>query len=190
MGGRLSVVLAALFPFTLWLGGFSHPGLVAFYLFLIAVCRWLASGRKLTSAADAILTLAPAVIAILVLLLGSDIGLYYPVLISLGLLALFGASLGADRSAIQVMAERMEGRSLDTLGIRYTRYLTMVWCSFFTFNALVATGLTLSGDLRWWTIYNGVISYLLVAVLFLGERLLRDPIRRSMLRREERQSND
>jgi len=66
---------------------------------------------------------------------------------------------------------------LPPAAVRYTRQVTRVWVAFFAFNASVATGLALLAPLSWWTLYTGLIAYLLMGLLFAGEWLVRQRVR-------------
>jgi uncharacterized membrane protein len=57
--------------------------------------------------------------------------------------------------------------------IRYCRKVTQVWCAFFAGNGSLAAGLAVYASLGIWTIYNGVIAYLLMGTLFASEFLYR-----------------
>jgi uncharacterized membrane protein len=72
---------------------------------------------------------------------------------------------------------RMMDPDLPPEGVRYTRRVTWVWVGFFCFNGLLSAALTLWAPLHWWTLYNGLIAYLLMGVLFVGEWLLRRRVR-------------
>ncbi|MBF0460376.1 MAG: hypothetical protein HQL87_03180 [Magnetococcales bacterium] len=59
---------------------------------------------------------------------------------------------------------------------RYLRAVTCVWGLFLALNTAVATWTVyraLQGDIATWTVYNGLLSYLCMGGLFLGEWLLR-----------------
>jgi len=104
---------------------------------------------------------------------GSQPGLRaYPVLINALLLAVFGLSLIVGSPVVERMA-RLRYPNLPPQGVRYTRKVTMVWCLFFALNGSIAAALALWGSWAWWTLYNGAISYVLMAVLMLGEWCLR-----------------
>jgi len=75
---------------------------------------------------------------------------------------------------------------LDTFGVIYTRRLTKVWIAFFIANGLVALWTALYATLKTWTLYNGLISYILIAVLFVGEW----PVRRIIKARHQHHIND
>lgn len=97
---------------------------------------------------------------------------WYPVLMSALMLALFGLSLRIGPPLVERLA-RLRTPELPPAAIGYTRRVTQVWCAFFLGNGLVAALLTLWAPLSWWTLYNGLIAYLLMGLLFAGEWLLR-----------------
>lgn len=93
---------------------------------------------------------------------------WYPVLVSVFMLGLFGASLVYGPPIVERMA-RMQRPDLPESGVRYTRKVTQIWCVFFLGNGLTAAALTLWAPLSWWTLYTGLISYALMGLLFAGE---------------------
>ncbi|MFZ5844126.1 MAG: hypothetical protein ACOY3E_14660 [Pseudomonadota bacterium] len=116
--------------------------------------------------------------ALLALLLNDGQWLrYYPVLISLTMLLLFAGSLRWSPSIIERIARIENGGELDAREVQYTRKLTAIWCVFFLLNALIAVFTALQPSAAWWAIYNGLVSYLLMAVLLFGERLFRNRLR-------------
>src|SRR6185436_7648546 len=48
-----------------------------------------------------------------------------------------------------------------------------IWCLFFALNGSTALLLALAAPLAWWTLYNGLIAYLLIGALFATEWILR-----------------
>lgn len=96
----------------------------------------------------------------------------YPASISAGLLLLFIVTLFRPPSMIERIA-RLREPDLSPEGVRYTRRVTRVWCVFFVSNGLVATYTALWASREAWALYNGLIAYLLIGALFLGERLVR-----------------
>ncbi len=102
--------------------------------------------------------------------------LYYPVVVNLSMLAVFGASLFQKQTVIERLA-RLQEPDLPQSGIQYTRKVTQVWCGFFISNASIAL-YTCFISLEAWTIYNGLISYLLAGVLFLSEWIVRQRARK------------
>ena len=61
--------------------------------------------------------------------------------------------------------------------MRYTRQVTWVWVGYFIVNAGIASALALWAPLSWWTLYTGLIAYLLMGLLFAGEWLIRQRVR-------------
>lgn len=103
--------------------------------------------------------------------------LYYPVVVNLALLLFFVYSLFNPPSVIERLA-RLTEPNLPTKAIAYTRRVTKVWCAFFLINGSIALFICFAGDIKTWTLYNGVISYLLIGVLMSVEWLIRQKIRR------------
>lgn len=104
---------------------------------------------------------------------------YYPVLVNLLLLALFGASLVNPPSIAERIA-RLSEPDLPPEGQRYTRKVTMLWCGFFIVNGAISLATALPGDEDIWLLYNGIISYILMGLLFAGEYLVRRRVKRKM----------
>ncbi|MDH2295860.1 hypothetical protein [Cobetia sp. 1AS1] len=124
------------------------------------------------------LTLAALLIAIS-LLSEAELGLRaYPVLVNLAMLSVFATSLWRGMPVIERLA-RLQEPDLPAAGVRYTRKVTRVWCGFFVFNASVAAATALYADLATWTLYNGLVSYVLMGLLFCGEWLVRRRLRRA-----------
>lgn len=102
---------------------------------------------------------------------------WYPVLLSAMLLVLFALSLKFGPPLVERLA-RLREPELPAVAVRYTRTVTQVWAGFFLLNGLIAAALTLWAPLSWWTLYNGLISYILVGLLFAIEWLVRQRVRR------------
>lgn len=99
--------------------------------------------------------------------------LYYPVIVNLTLLVTFSLSLFYGQPVITRLAQITT--PLDDEGKKYTRQLTKVWVTFFSFNALIAL-ITTQLSLDVWTLYNGGISYILIGLLAGGEWIYRKRI--------------
>ncbi len=97
---------------------------------------------------------------------------FYPVLINFSLLFWFAASLRHPPPIIERLA-RLQHPDLPPEGVRYTRKVTQVWCLFFLFNGLAALVTSLWCSMACWTLYNGVIAYILMALLMTVEYLIR-----------------
>lgn len=99
----------------------------------------------------------------------------YPVLVSGSMLLLFGWSLWRPPSMIERFA-RIKEPDLSPRAVAYTRAVTKCWCMFFFSNGSIALLLTLFGSDAQWALYNGVIAYLAMAVLFAAEWLFRQRV--------------
>jgi uncharacterized membrane protein len=102
----------------------------------------------------------------------------YPVLVSLAVAGLFGASLVWPPTLIERIARRSQP-ALGPEGVSYTRRLTWIWMVFLLANAAIAAALSLWGSLAAWTLWTGLLSYVLMGLLFVGEW----SVRRRMLGR-------
>jgi uncharacterized membrane protein len=102
-----------------------------------------------------------------------------PALVSLSILVPFAWSL---RENSMPMVERLAIIHLQSLNPkdqehspdpRHCRRFTWIWSAFLLLNACCAGTLAALSMIDWWLAYACGISYLLIGVLFLAERLLR-----------------
>jgi uncharacterized membrane protein len=95
-----------------------------------------------------------------------------PVLMNVALLVTFGGSLRSPRPMVERFA-RLQVDDLSKEEIRYCRVVTQIWCGFFVINGAICLALALSRDLDLWTFYTGLISYILIGILFSAEYVYR-----------------
>ncbi len=171
MLAALTAVLTLLYPLAIWFGhGKVEPRWLAGLLLLAVASRVPAlklSGVARWSAFGALALAAMAVFANALLPLK-----LYPVLVNGALLAAFGYSLAAPPSMVERLA-RLREPDLPDAAIGYTRRVTQVWCGFFVINGGIALATALWASEAFWSLYTGVVSYLLMGLLFGGEYLLR-----------------
>lgn len=162
---RLSIVLLALafYHFFNFTHGKSHVdrGRAAVFVALVSICAFLAFF------ADNILFVK-----------------LYPVLVSLSLLAFFGVTLFHGESFAFRMASLadkslMVSPSLNAVR-RYCRKVTIAWCIFFSVNAFIALLTVFVGSDKIWSLYNGLISYILIGIIFIVEYLVRKMVQSKM----------
>jgi uncharacterized membrane protein len=96
----------------------------------------------------------------------------YPVLVNVVLLGAFAYSLIFPPSMIERFA-RMHEPELPTEAIGYTRRVTQVWCVFFSVNGALALITALWASSAIWMLYNGLIAYLMMGLLFAAEYFTR-----------------
>jgi uncharacterized membrane protein len=101
----------------------------------------------------------------------------YPAVVSLAFLAVFGYSLVRPPNFVERIARLREGE-LPPQQVIYTWRVTLAWCIYFVLNAAVAAGLALWGSDRAWALYSGGLAYVLAGLLFAGEFLVRQHVRR------------
>jgi uncharacterized membrane protein len=174
----LPVLITLLYPLVIWLGhGQVEPRLLAGLVLLAALMRvftlkastasrwWLGGGLLLAAAAIISNAWLPLKL--------------YPVMVNVAMLCAFGLSLISPPSMIERLA-RVREPDLPTEAILYTRRVTQVWCVFFVFNGSIALATALWASPDIWSLYNGVIAYLLMGLLFGGEYVVRVRFKRRL----------
>ncbi len=173
----LGLLLAGLaYPFVVYLG-MEHlsPRTFAMLLGTLWLARLLSGSQ---TSLDRTLAIAALLFCLLLGVAGEPALLrWYPVLISLALLGLFAGSLVVGTPIIERLA-RLTEPELPAAAVRYTRQVTWVWVGYFIINASIASGLALWAPLSWWTLYTGLIAYVLMGLLFAGEWLVRQQVRK------------
>ena len=97
---------------------------------------------------------------------------FYPVLVNGVMLAIFSWSLLSPPSLIERLA-RLQHPDLPPAGVCYTRRVTQVWCGFFIINGVIALATAVWSSFEFWSLYNGLIAYLLMGLLLGGEYVIR-----------------
>jgi len=109
---------------------------------------------------------------------------FYPLLMNILFLMSFGSTLFFPPSMIfrfAVIQDKSIQGSLNEKRIAaYCRKVTVVWCGFFIFNGSIAAWTILSGSDTLWSVYNGLISYILIGLLFAGELMVRKMVQKKM----------
>lgn len=159
-----------LYPLAIYFG-MQHfePRWVALLLLALALLRAAIKPEPMWLAA-----VGGALVLVAVGMLAND-GLplkLYPVLVNIVMLAIFAASLRHPPSAIERIA-RLREPDLPIEAVAYTRKVTQVWCGFFVLNGSIALITALYGSDAIWAMYNGLIAYGLMGLLFIGEWLVR-----------------
>lgn len=177
----LSAIVLLAYPFAVYYG-LNHwgAGTIAGVLGIIFIFR-IVGGNKTRLRELKYIAWASGVIGLLLVLLAfvfksTHWFTYYPVAVNLLMLALFASSLWQKETMIERFA-RLQDPDLPDYAVNYTRKVTIVWCLFFIANGSISLATSfISLDI--WTLYNGLISYLLVAFLFACEFIVRLYIQR------------
>jgi uncharacterized membrane protein len=169
------IVFFAGWPFVIYFGlkKFEPRHLALFILLLLLLRKGSFRKFKVLKLADWFILVTTFALAIGIYWSNSETLLrLYPVVVSLGLLTVFALSLFHPPTIIERIA-RIDHPNLSPDGVRYTMHVTRVWCVFFLCNALAATGTALYASREVWVFYNGFLSYLLIAIIFCSEWLIR-----------------
>lgn len=163
-------------PFMVWFG-LTHNSL-HWLLPLIALLLILRLWQAKRTAGPMRVVMQSAALVGIVLCIAStllkthQLLLFYPVVVNLLMLALFGGSLWTAMPLVERLA-RLRDPQLPPEGVRYTRRVTQVWCLFFIVNGSIALFTALQGNMRLWTAWNGIIAYGLMGLLMAVEWLVR-----------------
>ncbi len=163
--------LSISYPFLIYWGLQRYEAHLLLYLLLfLLLLRYLTGNKK----SDRLLVLgAAAVILTVSLVWDFSISVkLYPVVINFGLFIIFSTSLIYPPTVIEKLA-RLQNSDLSDAAVCYTRKVTWVWCIFFIANGLVAAATAIWASDEIWVLYNGFIAYILIAILFAGEWLIR-----------------
>ncbi|MGA0609000.1 hypothetical protein [Caldimonas sp. KR1-144] len=181
----LAGALTVTYPLLVWwsLGHLSVRWL-AFGLIAVAALQWAYRRADETRAgAYGLLILAMALLLGVTALVADAVAplKLYPVVVNAALLLLFGASLMRGPTVIERLA-RLREPELPPAAVQYTRRVTQVWCGFFIVNGSIAAATALWADTPTWALYNGLVAYVLMGLLFAGEWCVRQS-RRARLSR-------
>lgn len=102
----------------------------------------------------------------------------YPVLLSLAAAAVFGISLMRPVSLVEGFAA-LRHPDLSPEGRKYCRRVTAIWAMWLTANAAIAACFALYASEAAWAVWTGLLSYLVMGLLFAGEYLVRLRMQRS-----------
>lgn len=176
LGSGAITGLLILYPVLVYLGlTYSRISAVAVLLIAASIGRLILmhrSGRPL-GASTPWISAGGILLAGTVLLRGSaDAMLFYPSFVNLVLLVIFVHSLYAPPAIITRVAKIREPELSDR-AIRYTRNVTLIWSIFFLLNGSISVWTAVWATAETWTLYNGLVAYLLIGMLIGGEWLVR-----------------
>lgn len=186
-GGKIAlVVLSVLYPCLVFLGLVVfkvQPRVVSLCMLTVVILNFLSlTGERKSSGRLPIgkLALTGGACILVAVTVASNSGIclkLYPVFVSVSLLATFSLTLVHPPSMILRFATLQDRKLSETPGypgiVRYCRVVTVVWCGFFVFNLGVSLFTTFFMSDFAWSLYNGLISYILIGTLFVGEMAVR-----------------
>jgi len=101
----------------------------------------------------------------------------YPAIIDFCFFSVFFGSLFTSMPLVERIARTVD-EDLPPQAVRYTRHVTWAWSLVLLCNTLAALYTALYASLGVWSLYNGLISYLLIGATFAVEYALRLHLRR------------
>lgn len=162
------MTLGILYPFALWF--FPLDSLLS--LFVVLGVLWILRALVLQQREYAILGVLVCGVFLMYFIFKEQNWLYfYPIFINVALLFYFAYSLKGE--ALITQFARKKNPHLSDFAMNYTRNLTKIWCGFFIGNILITLGLIGLEDKFYWSLYCGVISYILMGILLVGEIIFR-----------------
>lgn len=148
------------------------PSIMAGLLLALMVTRLTLMRSQITPWVKTSLICASVLLCFAALFNSTFLIQFYPVVVSLTFLAVFALSLYRPPCVIETLA-RLTDPELPEQGVKYTIKVTKAWCIFFLSNALIAAYTAIFMSLEHWTLYNGLISYVLIGLMFGIEFLIR-----------------
>ncbi|MDD5033508.1 MAG: hypothetical protein PHE55_02010 [Methylococcaceae bacterium] len=170
-------VVTVCYPFLVY---FTFDTVQPRYLALILIVILLLRGLYRDKAAESHwIILAPAAF-LLATGLSNDqyLLLGYPIFVSLSFFAWFFYSFLKPPTIVEKLA-RLQDPDLPPRGVSYTRKVTLVWCAFFLINGSISAATVWYGDRGIWSLYNGLIAYVLMGILMGGEMCIRRHVRKT-----------
>ena len=160
--------ITVLVPFIIYFGikyfGIRYLLYGLLFLYLLRSASCLRGGIKRNQAL--VLISIAAVFGLAIILNRASLALYTPVLINLGLLLSFGSTLFIGPPIIEIFA-RKHVKSLSEREVKYCRNVTILWVTFFVINGSISLIISATGNIDYWIIYNGFISYIMIGLIFL-----------------------
>lgn len=179
----LAAIALFAYPAIVYFGMSSgSPRQVSLVLLLVIAPALILRLRKSSHQAVRSLAAVPltiiAILGLAALLDASNYILATPVAANVVLLIAFGSTLrrGKPDQRVMPMIERfarLQKKDLAPEMQAWCRMWTWLWCAFFLANGTTALLLAMWATMKWWALYNGLICYGLMGVMFATEWLLR-----------------
>ena len=170
IGGLLAIAYPILIYYGLSRFSVRAMGLVIAVLVIAGVIV-RGRGKFATVASPAVGVLA--LVALSAVLEDQRFILAMPALINLVLLITFGRTLTRDRMPMIERFARLQTDVLNDDQLGHCRAWTTLWCGFFFVNGLAAAVLAVFAPIAWWTLYTGLIAYVLMGLMFAVEFVIR-----------------
>lgn len=176
------ILLGVLFPFIVYFAISSKSELMmAGVLVALGLSALAVSGRRDSGVPGAVLCTLDFALAAVFLASGSFLAVkLYPLIVTGSFLSFFAMSLFPGRTPVieKIASYTVKAEDRDDFFRNYCRKVTVAWCVFFVMNGLVSLATALFCSDETWTLYNGVISYVLIGMMFTAEYIIRIILRK------------
>lgn len=173
----LGIILTIAYPIlifasiTLWHFPVRIIGLI---LLLMGSTAMIFNRKKRTQ----VVPILAAIIAIIVIFTKCEQVLkFYPIIVNAVFLFTFLTSINKDDSIVFKFAllgdKTVKWSNTRNLVAKYCKKVTIVWCVFFIINSICALLTVLFGSSKIWAIYNGLVSYVIMGLIFFVEFIIR-----------------
>ena len=170
---RAAFAVALALPLAAWLlRRHGAPGLGNALSVLLIVAALTVLTRSFGSRVTLALSVGVLALVAGAAVLGLPPVFWPPVAMNLAMAAVFGVSLRRGEPLVTRFA-RLERTPLTPRIEAYCRRLTAVWMAYLTLLGIAGIAIAIYGDERigaWWC---GIVNYVLIAALFVGERVVR-----------------
>jgi len=170
------VILLVLYPFLIYFGlNYFRPSQLGLFFLVLFIIRVFVTKTKSKTARWQLIfaVVIGGTLAMLTWIFDSEkYLLWYPVGMSAAFFLIFTATIIYPPSIIEQIG-RTYNKNFNEAAAIYTRKVTMVWSAFFGVNIFVSGWTVLYGGIEVWTLYNGLISYIIVGILLGAEILVR-----------------
>lgn len=154
-------------------------GLLALLGVRALVAGWMTSGR---AGRHWLLGMLLLVAAVVVGVAGTGLRMqwlrFYPMVFDLGVASVFIGSLFTRQPLVERISRAFHREPLAPQVVRYTRHVTEAWGALMILIALISLYTALASPLRMWSLFNGVIVYVILVVTFVSEYAIRRHLRR------------
>lgn len=175
--GILQAVVLLAYPLAVYVGlSRFHArgvGLLILVMLLPGLIRSLLHRRKQLVGMAGLPLAVAALMSAAVVSNDARFVLAYPALVNLVLLTQFGWTLRKGSTSMVERFARLQVDDLSPKEIVYCRVVTAAWSGFFVLNGSACALFALLASRKVWALYTGLISYVILGVLFAVELTLR-----------------
>lgn len=163
----------AIYPFVVYTGlNEFGPAALSLVLFVLLLARVLLHGDFDKPEQCVQLIMVGSLCLIAAWLKSETLLRYYPVLMSVGFASFFLVSLRAKETLIERFASVFK-KDIEPHQRIYMRGLTKVWVGLLLLNAMVSAYSACCVSLKVWTLYNGLVIYIVFGLFSFSEVIYR-----------------